>query len=297
VEYFVVLFFFSNFAKLKSDAIMMNINVIKGFTLCLCSLFQTVSFAQNYNCKEMGLKGNVKNIRETQYKMNEVNPGLNEILLTTISFNKNCQKIEETTTDVGGDLKNNHKISYDKSGNIISENKETPTVNGVFLTKYKYNASKQLINKEVISNKRIIATYIYHYDDKGNAVKKEIQKELGLLDIHNENFDCKYDDNHRLIEEIHLDGKEYKKTGYQYNEKDQITRRTEYNERGGITYESIFVYDELDNLSTETATYRDNKTFDYSYIYEYDNQGNWINKRSLSDEKTYSLQIRIITYF
>jgi hypothetical protein len=245
----------------------------------------------------MGLKGNVKAIRETQYKMNDVNPGLNEVLLTIFSFNKNCQKIEETTTDVGGDLKNNHKIVYDKSGNIISESKETPTVNGNFLIKYKYNSSKQLLQKEITSKKRIMATHIYHYDDLGNVVKREIIKELGLLDIHNENFDCKYDENNRLIEEIHLDGKAYNKTTYQYNEKDQIIHRTEYNERGGITYESDFVYDELDNLHTETATYRGNKTFDYSFVYEYDNQGNWINKRSLSDEKTYSLQIRVITYF
>jgi hypothetical protein len=272
-------------------------NIIKGITLSLCSLFLTVSFAQNNNCKEMGLKGNVKNIRETQYKLNDINPGLNEVLLTTFSFNKKGQKIEETTTDVGGDLKNNHKISYDKSGNISSESKQTPTVNGNFITKYKYNASKQLTKKEVTSNGRLIATHIYDYDEKGNVVKREIQKKLGLLDIYNEKFDCKYDENNRLIEEIHLDGTYYIKTVYQYNEKDQIIHRTEYNSRGGSTYESDFVYDELDNLSTETATYKGNKTFDYSYVYEYDNQGNWINKRSLSDEKTFSLQIRIITYF
>jgi YD repeat-containing protein len=275
----------------------MNMNIIKGFTLCLCSLFITVSVAQNNTCKEMGLTGKVKNIRETQYKLNDVNPGLNEVLLTTFSFNKNCQKIEETTTDVGGELKNNHKIFYDKSGNITSESKETPTVNGNFLTKYKYDSSKRLTKKEITSKGRLIATHIYHYDDKGNVVKREIQKKLGLLDIFNETFDCKYDENHRLIEEIHLDGDSYIKTTYEYNEKDQIVRQTEYNTRGGITYESEFVYDELDNLSTETATYRGNKTFDYSYVYEYDNQGNWINKRSLSNEKTFSLQIRIITYY
>ncbi|MDR3247049.1 MAG: hypothetical protein LBT50_11550 [Prevotellaceae bacterium] len=276
---------------------MMMINIFKGLTLSVFSLFITVSFAQNINCKEMGLKGNVKNIRETQYKLNDINPGLNEVLITTFSFNKNCLKTEEKTTDVGGDLKNKHNISYDKSGNIVSESKETPTVKGNFTTKYKYDSEKRLSKKEITSNGRIISTYIYRYDDKGNAVEKEIQKKLGLLDINNEKFECKYDENNRLIEEIHLDGEKYNKTEYKYNEKGQIIRRVEYNERGGITYESDYVYDELDNISSETAAYRGNNTFNYSYVYEYDNQGNWINKRSLSNDKTFSLQIRVISYY
>jgi hypothetical protein len=274
----------------------MNTNIIRIFTTGIFSLFTIVSFGQNFSCKEMGLKGNVKSISETQYKLSDINPGLNEVLLTKFSFNKNCCKTEELTTDVEGEIKNKHTVAYDKSGNIVSENKETPTVAGYFTTKYRYNADKQLSKKEVSSKNVLFATHIYHYADNGTVKKKEIKKTQGY-DINDEEFEYKYDEKNRLVEEIHVDGKRYNKTVYQYNDKDQIIRRVEYNERGGITYETDYVYDELDNLSTETSAYRGNNTFNYSYIYEYDNQGNWINKRSLSNDKTFSLQIRIITYY
>jgi uncharacterized protein YdcH (DUF465 family) len=244
----------------------------------------------------MELKGNVKTINETQYKLNDINPGLNEVLLTKFSFNRNCRKTEEITTDVGGEITNKHVVTYDKSGNIISENKETPPVNGYFSTKYSYDANKRLSKKEISSAREIFATHIYHYDDNGNVVKREIKKKPGY-DIFDEEFEYRYDEKNRLVEETHHDGSRYNRIMYRYNEKDQLIRRVEHNERGGITYESDYTYDELDNLSTETSAYRGNPTFCYSYLYEYDAQGNWINKRSLSADKTFSLQIRVITYY
>jgi YD repeat-containing protein len=273
----------------------MNI-IIKIFTAGIFSSFTVVFWGQNFDCNEMGLKGNVKTVSETQYKLNDINPGLNEVLLTKFSFDRNCRKTEEITTDVGGDIKNKHGVTYDKSGKIISENKETPTVKGYFTTKYRYDANKRLSKKEVSSNGRLLATHIYHYDGNGNVNRKEIKKKPGY-DIHDEEFEYKYDEKNRLVEEIHHDGKKYNRIAYQYNEKDQLIRRAEHNERGGITYETDYTYDELDNLSTETSAYRGNSTFNYSYVYEYDNQGNWINKRSLSDDKTFSLHIRVITYY
>jgi hypothetical protein len=274
----------------------MDTNIAKILIIGIFSLFTIGSFSQNFSCKEMGLKGNVKTISETQYKMNDINPGLNEVLLTKFSFDKNCRKTEEITTDLGGEIKNIHVVTYDKSGNILSENKETPTVQGYFNVKYSYDANKRLSKKEVSSNRESIATHIYYYDDNGNIGRREIKKKPGY-DIHDEEFEYKYDEKNRLEEEIHLDGNRYNKIGYKYNDKDQLVRRVEYNERGGITYETDYIYDELDNLSTETSAYRGNSTFNYSYLYEYDSQGNWINKRSLSSEKTFSLQVRVITYY
>jgi YD repeat-containing protein len=261
------------------------------------TFFITVSFAQEkYNCEEMGLKGKVKSIRETQYKLNDINPGLNEILITTFSFNANCRKTSEITSEVGGDPKNRHTVSYDKSGNITSETKQNTAVNGNFTIKYKYDASKKLSKKEVSSNGRIISTYIYHYDN-GNVTSMEINKKLGLLDINNEKFEYKYDANNRLSAEIHTEGDEYRRTEYAYDDSNRIIRKVEFNHRGGITYETDYEYDELGNPSSETSNYRGNNINNFSFVYEYDEQGNWINKRSLSNDKTYSLQIRVITYY
>jgi YD repeat-containing protein len=274
----------------------MDTSIIKIFIIGIFSLFTTVLNSQNFNCKEMSLKGKVRNISETQYKMSDINPGVNEVLSTTFSFNRNCQKIEEITTDIEGEIVNQHIIQYDKSGNIISENKEAPKVKGYFNTKYRYSANKRLSKKEITSEGKLIATHIYHYDADGNVDNKEIKK-IKSYDLNDEKFEYKYDDKNRLIEEIHHDGKRYARIEYKYNDKDQLIRRVEYNERGGIVYESDYTYDELDNLSTEVSAYRGNNTFNYSYLYEYDDKGNWINKRSLSNDKTYSLQIRIITYY
>jgi hypothetical protein len=274
----------------------MYINIIKKIAAGIFSSFTIVSFGQDFNCNEMGLKGNVKSISETQYKLNEINPGLNEVLLTKFSFNKDCRKTEEITTDVGGEIKNKHVVAYDKSGAIVSEDRETPVVAGYFTTKYRYDDNKRLSKKEVSSDKQILSTYIYYYGDNGNVSKKEIRKKPGF-DIYDEEFEYKYDEKNRLTEEIHHDGKKYNRIVYVYNEKDRLIRRAEHNERGGITYETDYTYDELDNLSSEISAYRGTPTFNYSYLYEYDDQGNWINKRSLSDDKTFSLQIRIITYY
>jgi hypothetical protein len=274
----------------------MNTFIMRFFAAGIFFLLTFVSFGQAIDCKAMGLKGNVKSISETQYKLNDLNPGLNELLRTDFSFNKRCGKTEEITTDLEGEIVNKHVVVYDKSGNVVSEDRETPNVAGYFATRYVYNASKQLSKKEIRSNKKLIATHIYYYDGDGNVKRKEIKKIPGY-DISDEEFDYKYDEKNRLVEEVSLDGKRYNRTTYAYNDKDQLVRRVEYNERGGVTYETDYVYDELDNLSLETSAYRGNSTFCYSYLYEYDDQGNWINKRSLSNNKTFLLQIRIITYY
>jgi YD repeat-containing protein len=248
-------------------------------------------------CKEMQLKGNVKSISESQYKLNEVNPGLNEIVLTDFSFNKNCRKTKEISNEVGGDIKYRHEISYNKAGKISSEIRQNSDVEADFIYKYKYDASNRLSTKELFSRGRLISTNHYTYNSNGNVAVMEIKKKLGLLDINNEKFEYKYDDKNRLIEEIHNDGAEYRKTEYVYDERDRLTRKVEYNHRGGIDYEFDYEYDEFDNPSVERAKYRGNELTYFSYVYEYDDQKNWINKRSLSNEQTYSLQIRIITYY
>ncbi|MDR0559793.1 MAG: hypothetical protein LBG92_06455 [Prevotellaceae bacterium] len=256
-----------------------------------------ITFAQNKTgYSEMGLKDRVKSIKETQYKLNDVNPGLNEIILKEYSFNKNGQKTVETSNEVGKDLKTRHEISYDKSGRIASETEQNTDVNSNFTVRYKYEAGK-LSKKELIANRKVISTYIYKYNEKGNVASMEIKKKLGLLDIYNEQFEYQYDDSCRLVEETHQDGKDYSKTEYRYDEKNRIVRTVEYNQRGGITYETDYEYDDFDNPSSEITKYRDRVIKNISYLYEYDSRGNWINKRSLADDKTYSLQIRIITYY
>jgi hypothetical protein len=269
----------------------------KTLTGLIAVMLALTAFAQQYNCAEMGLKGAVKSIRETQYKMNEINPGLNEILITTFQFDRNCRKTVEETIDVGGDPINKHTVVYDKAGRILSENKNNAAVNGNFTHRYKYNAAGQLEKKEVLSSGKVISTYLYTYDDNNNAVAMEIKKKPGLMDIHDEKFEYSYDANNRRIEEVHIDGDEYSRTKYEYNDKNQLIRRTEYNRRGGVTYDNTYVFDELDNPSAESASYRGNNINNFSYVYEYDAQGNWINKRSQSNEKTFCLQIRVITYY
>lgn len=275
--------------------------MLKKYYILLVSVFVSivsVSFAQdNYNCKEMGLKGNVKSILETQYKLNDINPGINEIFNTTISFNKNCQKTSEVSTEIGGDLKNRHTVTYDKSGNVTSEVRQNKDVNGNFNVRYKYNSAKRLLQKELITGGRVISTYIYTYDDNGNVSAMEIKKKLGLLDINNENFTYKYDGKNRLIEEVYTEKEEYRRTEYLYDDSDKLIRLVEYNHRGGIAFETDYEYDELDNLSVEKVTYRDSSIDMISYLYEYDEHGNWINKRSLLNEKTFSIQVRVITYY
>lgn len=272
------------------------ITVMKYLLSGMCVSFAIFCGAQNSGCKEMGLKGNVRSIRETQYKMNDVNPGLNEILLTVFTFDKNCRKTNEVTTDLAGEPKKEHGISYDKAGNILSEKKENTDVKGLFNVKYKYDASKKLLRKEVLSGRKVMAAYIYAYDDRGNVSVMDIRKNSQLLDIFDEKFEYKYDDSNRLTEEVHQDGKDYKRTVFAYNEKNQLIGKVEYNQKGYVTYEYAYEYDDYGNLSVETTDFRGDRINNFSFIYEYDEHGNWINKRSLADNKTYSLQIRIFTY-
>ena len=270
---------------------------IEIFTFLALLMANLATAQYKTTCEEMQLKGKVKSISETQYKLNEVNPGLNEIVLTDFSFNKNCRKTKEISNEVGGDVKYRHEVSYNKAGNISSEIRQNSDVEADFIHKYTYNAANRLSKKELFSRGKVIATNNYIFDSKGNVAVMEIKKKLGLLDINNEKFEYKYDEKNRLIEEIHHDGEEYSKTAYVYDEKNRLVRKVEYNHRGGIDYEFDYEYDDFDNPSVEKAKYRGNELTYFSYVYEYDSQGNWINKRSLSNEKTYSLQIRIISYY
>ncbi|GGH01667.1 hypothetical protein GCM10007415_42230 [Parapedobacter pyrenivorans] len=177
---------------------------------------------------------------------------------------------------------------------------------------YKYNKARQLIEEyETDLTWGKSERRLYQYDERGNRIEKKWIKNIGdgdFEEIWSATYDEKgnklkevlkadnrtyfevylYDENGRKIKteqyESYLQRTVDKRTTFLYNNKDSLILKTEFNERGNISRDTI-IYDEKGRKTHRLSFYDTNKRSTYNK-FKYNQNGKLIDRSTFNSDGT-----------
>jgi hypothetical protein len=231
--------------------------------------------AQNDNYVKWNLKGKVKSIKESSFKVREISTGFIKDSLEYYylnEFNTFGNKTVDTKYNSSGKAEKNYTYKIDNENRRIEQDQ--------------YNADGKL--------SRIIT---YKYDTKGNIAEDNSVDAAGKPE---KKMTYVYDDKGNVIEDnsYNAEGKLLKKFVYKLDENGNRTQTQKYNADGTPDKKIICSYDTQNNIISESFFKADGSASGKNtYTYKYDAQNNWIQKTTLIDGKTISILEREIVYF
>lgn len=291
------------------------LNLIIFLSICLNQNFAKAQILGHYSENKFDLKGNVKELFYGNYYVIEKNgqyfkgEKINESFLDDYQkyyFNENGLIAKEESYKIDNSLRYSVTNSFDSFGKILSEKSS----NGGY-SKYQYNDDKLLVNTYLYDEDNNLLTFDnYRYNEKnqliesnnGTTITKYIYNENGLL-IKRENYDSK---ELKLKEYLNKKTKSKNWTEFKYNNNSIKIEEVVYRiDENGKTIKNVtnYFYDNYGNLILENVTIGKDENENYyskfqkSYIYEYDNKGNWIKCIFFNDEKPITYIERILKYY
>jgi hypothetical protein len=275
------------------------------FTLLLIGCFIAFSCSKqsslSNDCKKLKLNGLVKTTLENNYeavatngKITKGNKNSNGDFDTYLMFNEAGFITQKRLLNT--DCTVNSIYMYEYKKNLLSKlTKYTATENidKVFVSVYDektdllttqttYNAfgkiestDKYLYKNNLVSeqqtyggnNGSLVYKWTYEYDTNGNKIK-----------------DTWYIDNATI------------QTTYKFDNKNQLIEQQETNKDNVVT-KWKFEYDEKGNLSQEICIFFDNSQTVKKYIYQYDENNNWIEKTTIENNQPTIITERKIEYY
>ncbi|MBA2525511.1 MAG: hypothetical protein H0V18_06960 [Pyrinomonadaceae bacterium] len=229
-------------------------------------------------------------------------------LISSISFNVEGNKTEETYYNSGGASVHRTSYSYDSKGRKTAQLMRQGTIYGE--TIYSYDQQGREIEAlEQIGEKTLVTRrYTASYDAQGRQIEagyseggRELKayyrysytagrlSELSTLNAEGILFHrvvYSYDESGRLIGEsaYRPDGKLYKKSLFSYEDGRKKEEMITFNEDGSLNLGLVQIYDGRDNVVEAGALDQGNKCCKTVRIYEYDQVGNWIKQTVQSVE-------------
>ncbi|MDP4265751.1 MAG: hypothetical protein Q8941_24750 [Bacteroidota bacterium] len=240
--------------------------------ICLLCNVTVAGQIQQYNLKEMNLKGRVRTIRESSYKAVEkagaVQKDESTGSVTVIDFNERGNMIVKKWLNTDGSIDRKDTCRYDNTGHMI----EMDLLDGW------ENLEKKITFK---------------YDENGKMIEKNSYNPDGSLD---ERSVYKYTKDRNMIDELF-----YNKNGdrdggnnFQY---DSLWNLTQEVFSRGTFIKNNYSYDEYGNAIEKIKHSTGSDFRDYTYKYEYDKNFNWIKKDEFVNEAQVSITERVIIYF
>lgn len=282
------------------------------------------------------LKGKVQSYKEMSYKAVELWYGkITKDTKENSEFSNNDYQrkydkignlIEENCYLSDGGLYNKQIFKYDETGNLIEENHYESSGRRYSQMNYKYDDKGNLIEgRQHRSDNTLYDKQTYKYNKKGNLIGIDRYNSSAILYEKQIN---KYDAKGNLVEEISYDsdGCMQSQVSYVYSEKgskieekffftrcnvfDEYTLQNTYDDKGHITnrsrYETdgslyrkdSYVYNKLGNIIEEFQCFSDSDLIDNkTYLYEYDNKGNWTQRIQFDDKIPMYVVEREYEYF
>ncbi len=250
-----------------------------------------------------GLKGKVKTMRVTTYRLNAVTNNISNNQKKydfLIKYNSNGNWIEYRSFNIDESTKWLEKPVYNEQGQVISRSDYSyENSDSILIRKFKYkNDNQGNIIETICKDKEdsLLWKQKFNYDNRGNII--EIQK-LTAYDSLEWKKTSQYNKANRIIEEIKSNsdslisksiyiydsrGNNIEKRNYDKN--DSIKIRIIYNYNKQRDYEEVKVYS-IDNKLTERTAYK----------YKYDIKGNWTEKVKLVNDVPKTITKRQITYY
>lgn len=270
------------------------------------------------------LKGKVKSLTETTYNATEKFGEAEKISIAskkTFMYNSSAKlvklqlkdnsfidfkynnstgnTVEKNNYDSNGNLESRTKYNYDKA-NLVEENKYKSDGSLNFKTKYKYNDNGKLIevvkyNSDGSRNEKV--TLMYNL--MGHEIENIYYNSSGSIE---RKYSFKYDKLGNLVEEkegavgsLNMDYASSTKKKY-----DAAGRVIEIKlENSGLNdHTEKFKYDEEGNIK-EVDLYKFDGTYwtKFINIYNYDQNGNWISKIEIRNDKPKYIIERVIEYY
>jgi hypothetical protein len=257
------------------------------------------------------LFGPVKSVTHSQFndaKILGVFPTTQSRLISSISFNPEGNKTEETYFNTGGASVHRISYSYDRKGRKTAQFMRQGTIYGE--TTYSYDQQGREIEAlEKVGERTLITRrYTASYDAQGRQIEagyseggRELKayyrygqtaghlSELSTLNAEGIVFHrvvYSYDESGRLTGEsaYRPDGNLYKKSRFSYEDGRKEEEIITFNEDGSLNLGSVQVYDGRDNVVEVRASDQGTRCCKTVRIYEYDQVGNWIKQTVKSVE-------------
>lgn len=279
-------------------------------SITITFLFNSISYAQEQNLKDLNLNGSVKLYEVKVY-----------------SAINNGDSIVK-----GNPIRDEHQfVKFNKEG-IKTEYNYYDTNNKYMGNAEYYYYPEEFYNKTIFTDSigKISRYYIYKFDQHNNLVQfKSYDKNDMVIDSMNyENIksDIKKDSIGNKIEETNynLDGEKDGKQIYKYNKKQQLQEAITYNNENRASYKTTNKYDDNKNIletsfftespllieteliiekgveyTEETTWTTEEMTFEKktTYTYKYDIKGNWIKKVEFENDLPLKIMERKIEYY
>jgi len=216
----------------------------------------------------------------------------NERFTAVNQYNSLGKLIECSTFEEGGELYLRYMYSYNAAGQDL-ENKVYNNT-GILVEKvnYLYDGNGKLMEEvQELEEGKFGYRYVYRYDAVGNETEKISYRFDGSIES---KVNSDYDIYSNLIA-TKGDGFE---SEFEYNKKGNLVQEIE-KEGNVFKFRSLYTYDEYDNLlKSAFFNAKGDHFFGSSYVYEYDEQGNWIKETKYNFENfAETIRERTISYY
>lgn len=254
--------------------------------------------------KILGLKGRVKSVKYSSYdaelKFGETKKGIRNSSGQDnryYYFNEEGIKIEDGEYDSYNQIQRKRLYRYNDSGKLIEVRNFNSKDEFTGKTIYRIDIKGNLIEtSDFNSEGKLMGKIVYIRDDKGNAIETNSYDSMGIL---NSKFKFEYDRKGRVLESIYYGpgGELEEETYIKYDSKGRETEVKVITEGSVIIKNFKYENKEKDDL-TAMIKFENylimSKTI---YKYKYDENGNWIEKISIEDEKPKIIQEREFEYY
>lgn len=279
---------------------MLKFGVMKYSLIFIICIFHTN--AQNTH-SSIGNK-----IKSTEVYNYNKEPNKKEPELTFLSgkfldnYDETGRRTESIYYDAKGKITQRTVFGYDSLGHLSWENQYFSTGRIKYRYVYINDKSGKVLEEHMYkSNGTLDRKWVRTYDEKGNNIEEDVYNMiLGSEPIKRV---YKYDNNGNRTEGMTYPP--YKgfvpsnKFTNSYDDKNQMIEETSYGPNNSIT---VF-YFEYDNHGNRVQIIQNGISIKYSssqcdtYLYKYDEKGNWIEKIQYTDDKPNSKQVRKIEYY
>lgn len=233
-------------------------------------------------------------------------------------------RIDWNTYKGDGSIEWNYNRIYDLQGNLIESNEN---YKGALKSRhtYKYDDKLNIIEENYYEGDgRLKLKELFKYDDKRNVIEiTDINRTGGFK----ARYTYAYDSRGNQIEEREFDDEnstKYKRIVTKYDDENNVTEVTQYNEKGKITYEckldkwgnhtadatfkpdgtpiervtQKYKYDDKNNeVENERFNAKGKSMMKIKNIYTYDKEGNWFIKIVYENDKPKRITERIFDYY
>ena len=220
---------------------------------------------------------------------------------------------------IHGDVKSNHESSFtpvemdgkiqngaieysffnrfNVSGNKIEDIKYTPEGKPDKKYEYIYDGFGRRIEQDQSgTDGKLTRKIIYKYDEIGNLTEDNSYNPEGKLE---KKYTYKYDNQGNVIEDKSFDADNtlLKRFTYTFDATGNKIENKRYSAHDILEKTISYHYDISGNLTEEITVLPDQTQSEFTYVYEFDNQHNWVRKIKFQDKKPVNILVRELEYY